>query len=316
MLDPLDPELPLKIANARALCVRMLEPIIEEFGALSISYGYIAPATSHRLVKYQSSSKPSHHMWNLGAAADVCLHDWVNVLPDDDTAETSPIHLAHRIDALRLPYSRLITYSESPYLCLAVSAAEVKEGKPRNAFYENRYVGVKQPQYKSISTPAARARAFADLCENDLPNGWRGAGYPTYHGGGRRQMHHIRVGQKCMLSDFMFDLQSIANGNKNIPNMMMPQIWDAFCAAGDAYDALLQITGCKRMSIVAGFVSASSPYFDREKDWRKGYAYFTVVPPEQDDDSFVQLDAEYPEHGITVDYNEEMRGYDIQVKVR
>ena len=311
MLDPYDPELPLKMSNIRALCEYVLEPLVEEHGSLSISYGYIAPATSRALVKYQSPDKPSHHMWNLGAAADVCVHSWVNWLPDDDSVETSPVYLAHRIDQANMPYSRLLTYSESPYLCLAASAREINQNAPRKAFYENRYVGRKEPNYRSHATERARATVYAELVEHGLPHGWRGAGHPTHHGGGRRQMHHIRIGAQSMLSDFVFDLQSIANGYKNIPSMRDRKLLDTFYAAADAYEALLRFTGVKRMSVVAGFISASNPAFNPDKDWRTGTAYFTVVLPEGDPE--VGLFTEYPEHGIKVSANDEVGGYDIEV---
>lgn len=281
MLSANDPELPLKMANARALCENLLEPIVRAHGSISISYGFIAPRTSDRIVTYQDPRKPSHHLWNLGAAADVCVHNWVDRDRTDDSAETAPISLAHAMDVIGLPYSRLITYSESPFICLAASAREIREGQPRNAFYENRYVGRKVPEYKSLATPQARFRAQELLEQNGLPHGWRGQGYPSHHGGGRRQMHHLRVSKYCMVSDFLFDLQSIAHGEKNIPNLSNDTVWNAFCAAGEAYDLLVDRMQMSRFSITAGYVSHTNQFFDPDKDWRSGTVYFTVVAPEE-----------------------------------
>jgi hypothetical protein len=279
ILAPDDPQLPIKMANAKALCRNFLEPFLEQAGPLSISYGYITPQMSDEIVHYQDPRKPSHHQWNLGAACDFISHEWVNYEPDDDGLISSPIALAHEIDGAGYPYSRLITYSESPYICLAVSATEVQADRPRKAFYENRYVGKKEPHYKSMATETARATSLADLKKNGLPHGWRGAGYPTHHGGGRRQMHHIRVSKYTMLSDWLFDLQSISNGAKNIPNIASQTVMDSFYKAGDLYDDILQICGISRMSIVAGFVSRSNPYFIKENDWTAGQGFFKLVPP-------------------------------------
>lgn len=272
----------IRISNGIALCEHVLEPILEQYGPLSISYGYISPDLSREIVHYQDPDKPSHHRWDLGAAADICVHSHVNADPDNDNIETAPALLAHDLDQRGLPYSRLITYSESPYICIAVSAAELERARPRKAFYENRYAGKPRvkPEYYSRSTDAARQRAHEALVQQGLDHGWRGAGYPTYHGGGRRQAQHIRISKYTMLSDWLIDLQSIATGAKNIPNLSDPRLIDTFYAVGDAYDEIIDLCKVPRMSIIAGFVSPSNPYFDRRNDWRTGTATFSLVPPE------------------------------------
>lgn len=278
-----------KIFNAMALCNEALEKILGEFGPLSISYGYISPGLSSHIVKYQDPGKPSHHRWDLGAAADVCVHKWVSGdfpaiidLYAPKSALGSPIALAHAIDYRDVPYSRLITYSESPYICIAVSDAEVQQGRPRNAFYENRYTGRPKvkPEYIQLSNPAARRRHFQQLQEQGLEHDWRGAGYPTYHGGGFRQYQHRRVSKYTMLSDFLFDLQSISNGAKNIPSLDNDRVLDAFLAAGTVYDELIERWSIPRMSIVGGYVSHTNPYFDPDNDWRSNEITFTVVLPD------------------------------------
>lgn len=271
----------LRVANGTALCEEALEPMLKEYGPMSISYGFIDPRLSREIVTYMDPDKPSHHRWDLGAAADVCVHGRVNSDPDDDTAATSPIMLAHDI-AAKAMYSRMITYSESPYICVAVSAREVENGTPRLAFYENRYEGKARakPAYRSYSSENARLNALARLRVEGLPQGWRGAGYPTYHGGGRRQFQHFRTSKYTMMSDWLFDLQSISNGAINMPNLRDSNTLEMFYAVGDAYDSLLDLTGAARMSIIAGYVSPSNPYFDPSNDWRDGIARFSVIPPE------------------------------------
>lgn len=272
----------LHLANGRALCEHALEPILERHGPMSISYGYISPEMSQRIVTYQDPGKPSHHRWDLGAAADICVHGFVNGDPDDDSVQTAPVALAHQIDGDDIPYSRLITYSESPYLCIAVSDKELNSGHVRRAFYENRYNGKAKtkPDYYSRSTEAARARSLSELEAGALTHGWRGAGHPTYHGGGRRQFQHIRVSRYTMLSDWLLDLQSIASGEKNMPSMLNDELIRVFYAVGDAYDAILDVTGALRMSIIAGYVSPTNPFFDPANDWRSGTATFSLIPPE------------------------------------
>ncbi len=275
-------EMQLRIDNGMALCEEALEPMLAKYGPMSVSYGFIEPSISREIVTYMDPNKPSHHRWDLGAAADVCVHNWVNGNPMDDTISTAPIALAHEVSNDGLPYSRMITYSESPYICIAVSANEVFKGKPRKAFYENRYEGLtkQKPIYKQCPTGTSRDSNYAALLENGLPHGWRGADYPTYHGGGRRQMQHVRVSKYTMVSDWLFDLQSIADGEKNIPNFNNQRLWDTFCAVGDAYDELIEIADVARFSIIAGFVSHTNPNFDPDNDWRTGTAKFSLVTPE------------------------------------
>lgn len=281
-----------KLRNLQTLCTNGLEKVMDHWGPLSVSYGYISPEVSRRLVKYQDPDKPSHHRFDLGAAADICVHDFVQGKFDTvfdlsmpESARSAPIALAHGIDYLDIPYSRLITYSESPYICLALSAAEVETGRPRKAFYENRYQGKPKakPEYIQLSTQGARNRHLQQLQEQGLEHPWEGEGYPTYHGGGYRQYQHRRVSRYTMVSDWLFDLQSISNGFKNIPKFT-DEVEDSFAAAGIVYDWLIERTGVKRLSIVKGFVSSTNPGFRKDNDWRTPSIKFSVVPPETEMD--------------------------------
>lgn len=278
-----------KVENLSALCHEALEPLLAQFGPMSISYGYLSPELSRRIVKYQDPDKPSHHRFDLGAACDFVAHNWVSGdfssiidLYAPTSALASPIALAHAIDYLDIPYSRLITYSESPYLCVAVSAKEVVADQPRKAFYENRYQGrpKEKPEYLQYATLAAKTKALRMLQEQGLERDWRGAGYPTYHGGGTKQLHHVRVSKHTMVSDFLFDLQSISNGAKNIPAMNLDAVQDAFAAAGTVYDWMLKRLDTPRLSIVSGYVSHTNPYFKSEFDWRMETIPFSVSMPE------------------------------------
>ena len=277
-----------KMENLKALCHEGLEALLGEFGPLSVAYGYISPELSRAIITYQDPDKPSHHRFDLGAATDICVHRFMAgefktpldmYLPE--SAIGSPIALAHSIDALDIPYSRLITYSESPYLCLAVSAKEVIADQPRKAFYENRFMGKPKakPEYRQYATPAAKQRALQQLQDEGLPFPWQGGGFPSYHGGGRCQYQHMRVSKYTMVSDWLFDLKSISNGKKNIPCMHMDAVQDAFAAAGATYDAMIDALKLPRMSIVEGYVSHLNPSSADFNDWREPRIRFCVAPP-------------------------------------
>jgi hypothetical protein len=194
----------------------------------------------------------------------------------------SPIALAHGIEYLEIPYSRMITYSESPCICLAVAAKEFIKSTPRKAFYENRYQGKKKakPDYRQYSTPVSKERALHLLQTAGLEVDWRGAGYPTYHGGGFQQYQHMRVSKYTMVSDWLFDLQSISNGEKNVPSLNLESVQDAFAAAGLVYDKMIEVLEVPRLSIVSGYVSPANPYFKKDNDWREKMFSFAVNVPE------------------------------------
>lgn len=255
----------LHLRNAEALCAG-LEIALASFGPLSISYGYICQEFSRATVKYQDPDKPSHHQWNLGAAADIRLHDMV------DAQDTSPAHLLHLIDAAAIPYSRLISYSESPFLCLAVSAAELEEVAPRKAMYENCYEGVpkRKPEYLQLHRPRARATRLRELQEQGLPADWRGAGYPTYHGGGIKQLQHTQVSRYTTALDWCVSFTSIRHSMRNRPDLMKDATLDNLAAAGLFYDYLQQhapARGPGRISILSGYKAEDHPEFDPDYPW-------------------------------------------------
>lgn len=254
-----------KLAEGRNLCETILEPLLDAHGPMSVAYGYISPELSKRIVSYQDPNAPSYHRWDKGAAADICVHSWVR--------EKAPIFLAHEIDKA-LGYSRMITYSESPYICVAT---QINEGTMyRKAFYENRYCGKKgqKPLYiKKSSSSKARATEAEAL---SLEHAWQGAGYPTYHGGGFKQFQHRRVSRYSMLSDFLYSTHAIRGGVANVPDMT--KYGEQFKRAGAVYDQLLTILDVPRLSIVRAFESFrfnDYPLFS----WSDNFA-IDFIPPE------------------------------------
>lgn len=252
-----------KLREGATLCEHVLEPLLE-YSRLSISYGYISPELSRLIVKYQDPNKPSYHRWDLGAACDVMLHERIAL-------DEAPIASAFWIDE-NLPVSRVITYSESPFICVGSRYSEIHSGDHRRALYENRYVGERKPKYISYSdNPVTRSKQKQE-CQLDYD--WRGAGHPTYHGGGTRQLHHIPCGDYCVISDFLYSEEAVTEGYKNVPTQ---RGMVKFQRAGELYDGLLNLLDIRRLSIVRGYESPT--WADSRHNWLDG-VYLVVIPPE------------------------------------
>lgn len=251
-----------RLREGTTLCKHVLEPLLQQ-SRLSISYGYISPALSKLIVKYQNPDKPSYHRWDAGAACDVILHDAVN-------EGVAPIYSAFWIDE-NLPVSRVITYSESPFICVASRYEEVQSGDYRRALYENRYEGTKKPKFINYSdNPTSRLAQKAAVA---LYEPWEGAGYPTYHGGGRKQYQHHRTSMYTVLSDFLYSDDAVWFGYANNPP---EEAISLFERAGAIYDELVDRLGVKRLSIVRGYESPE--WTTSRHNWADG-VYLVVVPP-------------------------------------
>lgn len=255
-----------KLKEGRVLARSLLEPLLERT-RLSVTYGYISPELSQKIVKYQDPNKPSYHRWDAGAACDVVLHQYV-------AANVPSIYAACWIDE-NLPTSRTITYSESECICVATRSEEVARGDPRRALYENRYTGERKPKYIPYSNnPKTRREQKAAI---DVGDDWRGAGYPTYHGGGVRQAHHIRTSKNTLLSDFLMSPEAVAAGYSNMPESLTGRGLARFRRAGAVVDTLLQSTGARRFSIIQAY-EAESWRGNAPSNWKDG-AYFILQPP-------------------------------------
>lgn len=300
-----DAQLPsdIRLAHGAALATEILEPILLQHGPLSISYGFISPELSSSVVTYKNPNEPSYHRWDAGAACDICVHDWVQFESKHNTSG-APIMLAHDIDSrMRLPYSRLITYSESPYICIAANEKEIRQwmtgtGLPRAAFYENRFEGTPKakPKYINMRGDKARQKQRELLESEDLPAHWFGGGFPSYHGGGRKQLHHIRTSRYTMLTDWLYNDDDVYLGKKNIPGAA----WDAedarkaFLLAGAVYDKMLTVLDVSRLSIVSGHREGSA-VDGNERFSMEGPFYFSVVPPSDNFSEFGMVNKSFEE---------------------
>lgn len=256
-----------KLAEGGYLCENLLEKILAEHGPLSVFYGYISPNLSERIVKYQDPRKPSYHRWDYGAACDIIVHDWVQKGVQDhegDDPESAPILLAHEID-VEFDYSRMITYSESPGICVATRSYET----PRRAFYENRYQGEAGAKPHFITYPASRQKR-QELGDNlfeiagDLHD-WRGRGYPSYHMSGRKGYEHTRVSKYSLLSDFLYSQQYVEDGTRNRPPTNVDNVfWVCADSAGRLIDEIVTHLDT-RVSITRGYESGGDYDWVRER---------------------------------------------------
>lgn len=261
-----------KIREGQFLAEHLLEDIVWLHGPLSIGYGYISPDLSRHIVKYQDPDKPSYHRWDLGAACDIVVHDWVQkgaVGQEGDAHTSAPIYLAHNIDEEVGDYSRMITYSESPYLCVATRSYE----PPRRAFYENRYEGRRGAKPRFITKPRSSQARIAEGNSLELAHDWRGQGYPSYHCGRRKGYENHRMGRYVMLSDLLYSPLYVRDGIQNRPPTSMEDpFWRLAATAADVIDSIVEYTG-QRVSIVRG-CELQGP-----RDWNSKTGFILDIVP-------------------------------------
>lgn len=193
-----------------------LEELVDQYGPVSVTYGYISPEVSMKTVKWRNPADPSYHRWDDGAAADVIFHDWVSPKRNEgiwaalDEPDASPMMLAREI-AQEHDFSRMITYSESQSICIGVD----RNSKPRRAFYENRWAGEqgKKPIYVTHRNIPDRETVRNNLTQH----GWVGGGRPSYHLKGKQQYQHIRCGKYLTLLECLRDPYNLRYGTPNRP---------------------------------------------------------------------------------------------------
>lgn len=162
-----------KMRELCSLCETVLEPLLSH-SPISITYGYISSEMSRQVVTYQNPDKPSYHRFELGAAADIIVHN-------ADAQDCPPALVAAWLSHKFL-MSRTITYSESSGICVATNHREIVSGSPRKALYENRFQGKAKakPLYINYSdNPGTRSKQLAEMRRHyaSKPQGeWRGAG--------------------------------------------------------------------------------------------------------------------------------------------
>lgn len=192
-----------KLKEGRYLA-ETIDGLQESLGPVYICYGYISPELSRKIVKYQDPNKPSYHRWDAGAAADLYFYEGL--------IGSSPAKMAAYIDD-NYDYSRMITYSESEWVCFATKTGE---NTPRKAFYENRYViGAKKPKF--IKYSENKAKREEQKRQIDPEEDWRGQGHPSYHLGGKKGLEHYKMRKYSHFSDFLYQKRLVNRGIPNLP---------------------------------------------------------------------------------------------------
>ena len=257
------PEDAEKLNEAKKLGA-LLDTLQMELGPCAVSYGYISPGLSRRIVKYQDPDKPSYHRWDLGAAADVWFH----------TKPYAPISLVAREEPVVVDYARWITYSESPWMCIATS---IGEGN-RRALYENRYVGEKRPQFIRYPANARKRAEMLEEAKEEVIGNWTGRGWPSYHGGGRKQFHHEHAAPGVPLSTLLYNARMASSGARNGPPPRSTEArerFDGYAFTAGKWVAAIEHAFQRRVSVVQAWVRDS----DQSGNWlRDGPSVSLVMP--------------------------------------
>lgn len=156
-----------EVQGIRKLCEHILDPVVEKFGPLSITYGYVSPEL--QAATYGSMNFPLHNGVpgkgrgaQLAAAADILVHS---------QAETPRVVLNWMRD--RCTYDRLILYPGSSIICTAWTDRprfECKEWIFPDSFSKAMYVnaGREGPPPVDIRTAPEPNGETAQLKDQDL----------------------------------------------------------------------------------------------------------------------------------------------------
>lgn len=214
-----------------------LDSLQDELGPYRVSYGFIHPELSEAIVRWKPGHLPSYHRWDDGAAMDVCfvhrdrffggLGHW------DDSAD-APINTALWIHNNVKKYSRMITYCQSEWMCIATKRAE---GGIRNrlAFYENRFMPDGTCKYIKHHPPDGDSDV-PEYLALDAP--WRGQGHPPKG----KEYQHVKVSATTFLSDYLYNKHKVHKGIPNLPpvNGFRPPFMRNLQRAGRIIDRLTE----------------------------------------------------------------------------
>jgi hypothetical protein len=272
--------------------------LVSQLGPCSISYGYISHEQSMRRVKWKNPALPSYHRWDDGAAADFLFHDQVHGNEWDGSPYSTAIAIVKAV-ADGPSFSRLITYGESPWICVATGIDDDKA--QRQAMYWNVYEGFAGAKPRYISFTKNDVRMVESGIENEnmkiynvketvSKHGWVGAGHPTSHGGGIRQAHHIRMGKWLMLSDVLRSPANITLGQgrpthcrpprkQSDINVLKKKVKVLDRCLDRYYGDYWGNDGATRVSILSGYKGTVVPHeadYTKELDWDDRNAEFIL----------------------------------------
>lgn len=209
------------------LCQTFLEPIVDRFGPISISAGW--------LPRDLSGGRVTPHFWNeeWGAAADIVIHDLAN-------NDIPPIKIIDML-AQELDFDRMISYAGSEFICVAV-----RRTRNRRIIYEN--VRLPSPGPGLVAKPEVLTwteskRNKADNWPPERPDWRRVEGEPIYHSRRTLRAQHIRVSHYFTALDFCRDEDAMASGRSWVPERFADSVMDVLRAAGDILDPLAEKHG-------------------------------------------------------------------------
>lgn len=261
---------------------KLLSEIEERLGPATVCYGFISPELSQKIVKYQDPDKPSYHRWDLGAAADVSF-----VIQNENQA---PIYTAFDIDC-NYDFSRMITYAESEWICIATRMSECGDVAARKALYENRFVGERKPLH--VKYPAALASRMRMQDAHTLEHDWRGRGWPQYHGCGKRQYEHVKVSKFYTVGAFLYDRDLIHQGIPNKPPEHDKTLMERWMRCAEMAGAVLDVLVAEqhmRVSIVRAYNSTKEAQL-----WDRRFVMEFVPPVDVDVNDIANAVSRMPE---------------------
>ena len=103
----------VEVESLRMLCHHILDRVVEEFGAVSVTYGYVSPAlqaaTKNFTPHIHNCCPVKAKRATIAAACDILVHSRA-----DD-----PRSVLHWIRDSQMEYDRLILYPDSSIVCIA-----------------------------------------------------------------------------------------------------------------------------------------------------------------------------------------------------
>jgi len=117
-----------EIEGMKNLCTNILDPIVEHFGPVSITYGYVSPGLAKHIRRASALHRYQPDRGIIGGAADIATYN-------ADSREVL------RWVAANCEYDRLIAYPGSEIVCVAWTS------RPRSHFKEWVYRDSGKPVY-------------------------------------------------------------------------------------------------------------------------------------------------------------------------
>lgn len=257
------------IRTGQTLCEELLEPMIAQWGPMSVSNGFIP--------RDLLGARFTPHTWapNDGAAADIVVHDWVN-------RGKSPIELVKAIIEKELPFERLITYAGSEVMC--VSAARTPRN--RGAVYENiRVPAQRKPTFRAWHRGGVYPAKLTQPGGIEPRLNWRlEKGEVPYHTQGMLRPQHMRVSRYFVALDFFRNEAAIASGTPWVFSPRKPETTTALACMGEVLDDVVMQVG--RISVTRGITRPGEGVLDNHTWTGKEFSVEFALPLDAQEPKF------------------------------